>query len=84
MDWQAQCAGGHRGDRFAAAVERTTDKIVRAYGELSRLMAHNGCTLEDLQGAAEFLLDALRDARRNANLRAQTLGRSRSSIKKQL
>jgi hypothetical protein len=61
-------------ERFADVIEQSTGQIVRAYLELTRLMLGCECSLEELQGATEFLLDAIRGPKQNIVSKARFSG----------
>jgi len=42
------------------AVKGSPSKVAQAYREVTRMMADEASSLEDLQGAVEYLLDALK------------------------
>jgi hypothetical protein len=65
MDWERGRGEGAKMDRGNEAIDGSPEKIVRAYRDMTRMMADEGSSLEDLQGAVEYLLDALKDAQQS-------------------
>lgn len=52
-------------DLRQAAMKASGNRIARAYRDMTAVMADEQSTLEDLQGAVEYLLDVLRDVQQD-------------------
>jgi hypothetical protein len=47
-----------------AALKGSPSKVVQAYRDVTRIMAEPSSSIQDLQGAVEYLLDALKNMQR--------------------